>query len=486
MSKSPSIRKNFIMNALLSMSSILFPLITFPYVSRILLADGMGKVTFATSFVAYFGMIAKLGIPTYGVRACAKVRDDREQLSRVSHELLIINLGMSVLAYLGLAVSMIAVPRVQSDWTLFAVISVTIFLDAIGMEWLYRGLEQYTYITVRSLIFKFIALGATFLLVHHPEDVVVYGGITILASSASNILNFVNVHKYISLKPVGGYSFRRHWKAVAVFFAMACATTIYTNLDAVMLGFMKTDADVGYYNAAIKIKTVLLSLVTALGTVLLPRLSYYLENGEEKEFNRITGKALQFVILLASPLSVYFILYAKESILLLSGAAYLEAVTPMRIIMPTVILIGITNVLGIQILVPMGKEKTVLYSEIAGAVVDVILNALLIPGYGPAGAAVGTLVAEIAVLAVQYSALRDRVRDQFLKIRWLRIGIGLAAAAAACIWVKWLGTGAFLTLAVSWICFAGVYYGYMLWQKEEQVIDITGRVIGRFRHEKKE
>ena len=174
------------------------------------------------------------------------------------------------------------------------------------MEWLYKALEQYTYITVRSVIFKFIALIFMFFLVHKQTDYVIYGGITIFAASASNILNLINAHKFINLKPVGNYNFRRHLKPVLIFFAMSCATTIYTNLDTVMLGFMTTDTDVGYYNAAVKIKVILVSVVTSLGTVLLPRASYYIQRGELKEFHRITRKALNFVFLMATPLFVYF------------------------------------------------------------------------------------------------------------------------------------------------------------------------------------
>ena len=144
---------------------------------------------------------------------------------------------------------------------------------------------------------------------------------------------------------------------------MSCATVIYTNLDTVMLGLMKGNVDVGYYNAAVKIKGILLGVVTALGTVMLPRLSYYVEHGEQKKFGRLTRKAMNFVILLATPLMIYFILFAREGIFFLSGAAYDGSVIPMQIIMPTLLLIGMTNVMGIQIMIPLGMEKQVLYSE---------------------------------------------------------------------------------------------------------------------------
>ena len=192
---------------------------------------------------------------------------------------------------------------------------------------------------------------------------------------------------------------------------MACAATVYTNLDTLMLGFLAADADVGYYNAALKVKSVLVTLVTALGAVLLPRSSWYVEQGRIEDFHRMTQKALRFVLLTATAVTVYFILYAKECILVLSGEAFLPAEMSMRIIMPTVLLIGLTNVIGIQTLVPLGKEMVVLWSEIAGAVVDLILNMILIPRYQADGAAVGTLAAEVVVLAVQYATLHQELRE---------------------------------------------------------------------------
>ena len=478
---SPSIKKNFIMNALLTMSSFIFPLITFPYISRVLLPEGTGKVQFVSSFVAYFNMIAQLGIPTYGIRACAKVREDRQALTRTAHELLFINLVMCVAAYFALGLSIAFIPRVNQEKTLFIIISLTLLLNAIGMEWLYKALEQYTYITLRSILFKAVSVAAMFFLVHSKEDYLVYGAISIFASSASNLLNFINARKYISMRPVGGYDFRRHIRVVLVFFAMACATTIYTNLDEVMLGFMKTNADVGYYHAAVKIKSILISIVTALGAVLLPRASYYIEHGRLDEFKRITRKALHFVFLLAVPMVLYFTAFSREGILFLSGAAFEPSVRPMQIIMPTVLLIGITNVLGIQMLVPLGKEKTVLHSEIAGAIVDLLLNLWLIPRYAAAGAAIGTLAAEIAVLVIQYLALRDEMKEYVRQAYLVKIFGAAIAALAASIWIKQIAIGSFWTLVLSAALFAAVYCICSLCLKEELAFEIWEQIRQKVR-----
>ena len=475
--KEKSIRRNFVMNTLLAVSGIVFPMISFRYASRILLPEGIGKVSFATSVIAYFSMFAQLGIPTYGIRACAKVRDDRKALSKTVHELLGINLVMALISYAFLAIAVLCIPRLREERFLFGIISVTIFLNSIGMEWLYKGLEEYTYITVRSMAFKLIALIALFFLIRQQSDYVIYGCITIFASSASNLLNFVHAGRYIDIRRSADCQWKRHLKPVLIFFGIACAATIYTNLDSVMLGFMTTDTDVGYYNAAIKIKTVLVSMITALGTVLLPRSAYYVEKGNLEEFHRISRKALSFILLCAPPVTVYFIFYAKESIQLLSGDVFLPSVLPMQLLVPTVLLIGLTNLLGIQILVPLGKEKVVLKSEIAGAVIDLILNLLLIPGFRATGAAIGTLTAEIVVLGVQYCALNKELNSFFSQYHWKRLLVGIIIALAAGIWIKALHLRPVFALPVSSAMFFLSYGIFMYKRKEELVVETWRRIM---------
>ena len=455
--KKASLTLNFVMNSILTMSQFLFPLITFPYISSILLPTGTGKVSFATSVVSYFALFAQLGIPTYGIRACAKVRDDRKALERTVQELFLINLIMSILAYIVLFLAIAFVPRMRQEKALFLIVGLTILFNAIGMEWLYKALEQYTYITVRSIIFKLIAVVAMFVLVHEQKDYVIYGGISILAASASNVFNFFHAHKYVSIKPVGSYNFRQHLKPIVIFFAMSCAATIYTNLDTVMLGFMTSDAEVGYYNAAVKIKSILVSVVTSLGVVLLPRASYYVEHKLMDEFYRITQKAINFVFLIAVPLTVYFILFAKEGIFFLSGSEYASSILPMQVIMLTVFFIGLTNIMGIQMLIPLGKEKMVLYSEIAGAIADLILNTLLIPIMASTGAAIGTVVAEGVVFLVQFFVLRKEVFPAYRKVRYGTIVLAILVAVVSSLWVKKLALGNFLTLLISSVIFFLAY-----------------------------
>lgn len=465
------------MNALLTISASIFPLITFPYVSRILGPSGTGNVSFATSIVTYFSLFAQLGIPTYGIRATARVRDDKKLLSKTVQEIFIINVVMSIATYIVFFIVLNCVPQMNTDRLLFIIISSTILFNAIGMDWLFKGLEKYTYITFVSILFKFIALILMFIFIHQKSDYVIYGAISIFAASASNICNFLNAHKYITLKPIGGYEFKQHLRPIGIFFAMSCATTIYTNLDTVMLGFMKDNVEVGYYNAAVKIKSVLLGIVTSLGTVLLPRASYYIENNEIDEFKRISGKAINFVVLISFPLALYFILFAKEGIYFLSGDAYTNAILPMQILMPTLIFIGLTNIMGIQMLIPLGKEKVVLHSEIAGAIVDLIINVILIPIMASAGAAIGTLVAEIVVWIVQYNALRNEVKQAYLKVKYIPIGIALVLSGFISCFVKLLNLRPFFTLILSSIVFFGLYFVILTLAKEKLVNEIENNIL---------
>lgn len=408
------------MNIILMGSAYILPFLMTPYVSRILLPEGMGKISFATSVLTYFTMFAMLGVPTYGIRACAIVRDNKEKLSQTVQEILLINIVMSIVMYSVFIIALFNVPELSENKFLFAVMSSMIFLNVIGAEWVYRALEEYKEIAIRSIVMKALALALTFILIHRQEDIVLYGAITIIASSGSYLWNFISLRKYVDLKPNSKYTYsiKKHLKPISIFFSMSVATTIYTNLDVVMLGFLTNDIQMGYYDAAVKIKMLLVAVVSSLGSVLLPRVSYYLSQGMTDEFKRITSRALNCILLLAVPLAIYSMLFAKPIISLISGKAFLEAIPIMQVLMPTIIFIGMTNIMGIQMLVPLGKENWVLYSEILGACVNIAINTILIPKYAAYGAAVGTLIAELCVFLVQFWATREYVVSVYKKINY--------------------------------------------------------------------
>lgn len=475
-----SIKFNFIMNAILTVSSVIFPMITFPYYSRILGAEGTGSIGFAISVVAYFTMIASLGVPTYGIRACAKVRDNKEKLSQTVQELLIINGITTALMYIAFFVSLSVVPKFGEQKEILIMVSVSIVLNTMGGQWLYSALEKYSYITLCTLVFKILGIVLMFAFIHKPEDYILYGGISAIASYGSGILNFINMRKYVTLKKTGPYDFKRHIKPILTFFLMSASISIYTNLDKVMLGFMKTNTDVGYYDASVRIKTILVSVVTSLGTVLLPRMSFYIEKGEKEAFNRTLTKAFRFVMVAATGLMVFFILFARESILLLSGNEFLPAVLPMQLLMITLLLIGLSNITGIQILTPLGEEQKVLISILAGATLDFILNLFLIPRYASAGAAFATVMAELVVLVVQCIYLKDMLKGLIKNISFGKILIAVAVATGGAFGIQSVVHFSantflqlFIALAMEAVVFFGIYGGLLMLMKEPLVLEIV-------------
>ena len=252
---------------------------------------------------------------------------------------------------------------------------------------------------------------------------------------------------------------------------------------------MQGNTEVGYYNAAIKVKTILVTLITSLGTVLLPRLSYYVKKEKIDDFYRMIGKAVNFVVIAGLPLMIYFMLYARESIQFLAGEGYEGAILPMIILMPTVLLIGLSNITGIQILTPQNLEQQVLNSIVCGAVVDFLLNLVLIPKMASSGAALATTVAELVVLIVQCIYLKKMLKDIIRNVSGMKIGLAMILGTIAGIAVKMLlnltGTGwsleiqAFLMLAVSACVFFGVYGVALLVTKEEFVWELLESVIRR-------
>lgn len=467
-----SVKYNFIMNFILTATQFIFPLITFPYVSRVLQASGNGKVTFAASVANYFMMVASLGIPTYGVRACARVRDDKDKLSKIVKELFIINCVVTILVIVTYIASIYVVPRFLEDKTLFYINGVNIILNMFGMNWVYQALEQYDYITFRSVVFKLVSIVLMFLLVHQQSDYIVYGAISVFAAVGSYIFNFIRLKKIVDFRTTGEYNFTQHIKPIITLFAQSVAVSIYTNLDTVMLGLMKTDIDVGYYHAAVKIKGLLLSLVASLGNVLLPRMSYFVKNKMMTEFKKYMVKAINFELLMALSLTLYFVLYSGEAISFLAGSGYEGAVLAMQIITISVIPNGLTGILGVQVLTSLEKEKYVLYSVIVGALSDFLLNLVFIPLYGAAGAALATTIAEFLVLFVQIYYTRDLLKPIKKDIRVVNYILICLFSGIGAYFIKPLEVSIFLKLIVSASVFFGIFGIGLLIIKEPVLIDL--------------
>ncbi|EHJ52327.1 flippase [Streptococcus macacae] len=482
MNRYNSVRFNFIMNFLLTVSNFIFPLITFPYASRVLQAQGVGAVTFATSNISYFTMVGMMGIPTYGIRACAKVREDRAKLSKTVQEIFFLNAIVTAFALLALAVSVLTVEKMAQEKMLYLIMSSTLIFNVLGVEWLYKALEKYSYITIRSILFKLLSLILLLLLVRSKGDYVIYGAITVLAGVGSNLMNFLNLRKLVTVQPIRYLNLIQHIKPCLTFFLLTVSTTIYLNMDTSLLGFIKGDHQVGYYSAAVKVKQILVSVVTSLGAVLLPRLSFYHEQQKHMEFKLLVEKALSFVFVLSVPLTLFFIIDAKESILFLSGTNFLPAILPMQLLMPTVLFIGISNLMGMQILVPTQRERLVVISTIIGAIVDVLLNIMMIPLFGAAGAAIVGSLAELTVVLVQLYFLRDLILPMLKRIGLWKIALSSAAAIIVTVLFKnTISLRIFFMLVSTGFIFFAIYGLGLLLTKEKFTNETLRSMLGRFK-----
>lgn len=290
---SKSIKSNYIFNLLNSVSQLLFPLITFPYASRIMMADGIGQVQFFGSIISYISLFTCLGIPMYAIREIAKVRNDAVKMSTTTVEILLLHAMLTILGYVAVAVICMTVSDVQTDIPLFLILSATIFFTAIGCEWFYQGIEDFKYVAIRGLVFKIISIVLLFLLVKTKEDILWYGAYTVFGILGGNIFNFFRLRKYVDRNLIDIHSLHplRHLKPAIHIFAFNVITSIYLQLNTVLLGFLKDVASVGYFTAATKLMYMTMSVSNSLGSVMMPRASNLIAEHKMDEFKSVVQKS---------------------------------------------------------------------------------------------------------------------------------------------------------------------------------------------------
>ncbi len=394
-----SLKANYLFNLANTISGLLFPLITFPYASRILLADGIGQINFFQSIIQYITLLTCLGIPMYAIREVAKIRENIEERNKVTVEILLLHASLTVVGYIIMILLVATVTKIQVDILLFLLLSTTIFFTAIGCEWFYQGVEDFKYITIRGLIVKTISVILLFLLVKTKEDIMWYAAYSVFGVLGGNVFNFVRLRKYISIKtlPFRELHPLRHLLPALHVFVLNLVISIYVQLNTVMLGFMADTTAVGLFTAASKLSHMVLGIVGALGTAMLPRLSNLITTGQKEEFNRLAQKSMQFVIAITLPMTVGIIMTSSYLIPLFCGDTYTPAILTLQVISPIILAIGISNIMGIQILYPQGQENKVIISTALGAIANFFLNVWLIPQLAQDGAAIATVIAEIAV-----------------------------------------------------------------------------------------
>lgn len=483
MEKQKSLKKNMIMSMILTASNFVFPLITYSYVARVLTPEGTGKVAFVNSILQYFSYLATLGIPSYGLRECAKVRDNRENCSHLVQELLIINLISTAIAYIGLSIAVLNIEKLFYYKEIFMVMSIYIILNTIGVEWLYQALEEYSYITVRSLLFKCVAVVLTFILVRNRNDVLWYAFLSVFTLSANYVCNFVNIRKYISFKRIGNYNLKRHLKPIFTLFFASIIITIYANFDVSMLGFISTEYEVGLYNATWKIKNIVLSISTAVTAVIIPRMAYHFKQRETLKVEDLIVKSMRLSMLLAVPIAVFILVYPAKCLEFVCGRQYVAAVPALRILIVCIFPMIISNLFGNQILIPMGLEKYYSQSVFIGMWINIILNLVMIPKWGASGAAVGTLVTEfwnavwMSEKVKEYRTLLIKKVDYRIYFFSLILGIILSLLVSHFV-ITW---GILIQLIITASVFFCAYYIVLIVCKEPVITVQLNKILNRIK-----
>lgn len=470
-----SIFKNYLYNVSLTILNIIFPIITFPYISRVLGAAGVGKVNFATSIVNYFLLLASLGIPVYGIREISKVRDNRKDASKVYSEIYSINL-LSTILFSTIYYSMILlVPYFKEQRLLFVVMGLLVILNLFNIDWLYQGFEDYKYITIRSLVFKLASIVAMFLLVKGRSDYVIYAAITVIALGGANIVNIFRAKRYVNFT-IKGINLKRHYKQVLIIFFMGVAINVYNNLDSTMLGFISGDESVGYYSAATKINRMVINVVTSLGVVLLPRLSYYIESKEIEEFNKIIKKSINFIFFIGLPACTGLYLLAPSIIRIFSGEEFIPAITTMRINIPVILFVAIANITSVQILLPLKREKEVAIAVSFAAVLNFCMNFVMIHTMKENGAALASTLAEFIGMSIQIFYCRSYISKDIFTLDKFKYILGSILIIAIVTIVKIFVMNDFILIIISIIMGGIGYFILMLLLKDEFISMILKKI----------
>lgn len=474
-----SIQYNAVQNILLTLSNMLFPLITFPYVSRVLSVEGLGKANFYNTLGSYALMVAGLGIGTYGIKACAINRTDRDKLSKTVLELTCIKIFSTCAVVAAMTIGFFVIKKFHEDAELFFAEQVLVMFGIFNIEWLFSGIEEYAYITKRSIAFKIASLVLLFLLVNEANDYVAYVWITVFASCGNYLFNVCYSRRYITYRKKYKPQIKKHLKPTLTLFGTVLAVSVYTSLDTLMLGFYCGDEAVGYYTVAVKVKSILLALINSFSVVLLPRLSYYAQVGANEHYNSILGKSINIVFFSAVPMAAFFILNAPNTIRILSGEKYLDASWAMQILMLILVISGFSNVMGNQILIPNNKEKFYLSAIATGAVADLCLNLVLISKYSYNGVALATVIAEMIQATMQTWFSRKYITGNinYREIGKVVVAAIISAISARLILAAFEMKSGFACLIESGVVFVCVYISILFLLKSNTIMLIKDKIL---------
>lgn len=402
-----SIRKNFLYNSLLTAAGYIFPLITFPYVTRVLGVTNIGICNFVDSVISIFILLSMFGTDFVGTREVAKNKECQEKLNKTFNCLFWFNTITTTLALVILITITISVEQLYRHWQMMIIGGLKLLMNYMLVEWLYRGLEEFKFITIRTLSVKIIYTISVFYFIQDSSDYTAYYLLTVLSIAINAFINIIHSRKYVKIE----------WDSTNVFFLVrpvlfmglyVVLTSMYTTFNIVFLGFMTNETEVGYYTTGSKITNIIIALFTAFTGVMLPRMSSLLAEGKEQIYREMLNKSNKLLFTFSIPLIIFSIIYAPTIIFFIGGSGYEGTVTPMRIMLILVLIIGYEQIAVIQALAPMNKDSIILRNSIVGATVGVILNITLVSALKSVGSSIVWLISELVVLCcAQYHIQKE-------------------------------------------------------------------------------
>lgn len=385
-----SLSGNFLYNSIYQFMTLVTPLITTPYVSRVLSVDGVGTYSYASSIVTYFTLACVMGTTSYGQRAIGGCQNDSEKRSRVFCEIIILRFLTSMISF---CVFLFYCIFISDDMVLSLITSMNIIGIMVDINWFFQGMEEFKKVTIRNLLFKAINIVGLFVFIKKPDDIYKYAFLMCGCSLAGNLFMWKDIRKY--LIRVGDIKPFRNLNDILLLFIPTIATQVYTVLDKTMIGLITNSTyENGCYEQAEKIVRMSLSVVTALSGVLFPRISFYYENNKKKEVEIYLYKAFRLTFFLVIPIAIGIATISDLFVPVFFGAGYDDVSNLMKIFSPLVIFVGTAQIVGLSYLIPTKQQNIYTIAVSISAVVNIIFNSLLIPRIGSYGAAIASVTAE--------------------------------------------------------------------------------------------
>lgn len=398
--------KNFLYNVSYQLLTILLPLLTVPYVSKVLGADGIGDYAFTYANTQYFILFGMVGITLYGNREIAYVRDDREKLKDTFFSIYTLQLVTTTISLILFTIFVFLFNKEYYRY-LYLAQGINILAAMFDISWLFMGVEQFKKTVIRNTVVKLISLISIFIFVNNSKDVIIYTSILSLATLIGNISFWIYIPKTLGIKQFRISNLRFHLKSSFMLFVPQIAIQIYVLLDRTLLGVLSNTIEVGYYENSQKIVKVILTIATAIGTVMMPKIANTVALGDLSKVKYYIKNSFFFVSALSIPLMFGLMGVAKQ----LSPWFFtdqFQGIDKLVSISSLIILaISWSNVIGMQLLVPLNKTKEFTISVTAGAIINFILNLILLKQLGAKGACISTIVAEFVVTGVQFYFIRN-------------------------------------------------------------------------------